>query len=106
MLHCPDGCLDSKAIRREATAWPSRGSEDTSRSSIVGELAISAMPRKDAEQVENVTLKESVTLPSFQRLKTSSAAQHESFYRRGCNGAPDLRKKKGALNERPDRALH
>jgi hypothetical protein len=43
----------------------SRGLIRSSCSSIVGFLAIAAMPRVETEQIENVPLKEPVTVPPF-----------------------------------------
>jgi len=41
------------------------GSPGRSCSSKVGDLAIAAMPRVETEEIENVLLKESVTVPTF-----------------------------------------
>jgi hypothetical protein len=58
--------LDKVALRLNQRPRSTRSR--SSCSSIVGFLAIGAMPRVETEQIENVLLKESVTVPTFQTL--------------------------------------
>lgn len=70
-----------------------------SRSPVVGDLAVAAMPWVDAQQIENIPFKGSVTATPFKGLPASWARHHGPFYRRGCDsgwhGAGAGEKEKG-----------